>query len=109
MRTLGSGWDLFGLVLVGKEVLSLHSLCCLHLGPYLGRIWVVFFFEPYLDSFFFEPHLALPQLLMSIYLTFIIVLPQVWAFFKTYPSVPSKYVQFILCQLNLEVFSKEDV
>lgn len=44
---------------IGKEVTSLQSLCCLHVGPLPGHD---------LGSFFFEPYLLLAWLHMSIFL-----------------------------------------
>lgn len=55
-------WDLVGtgLVGIGKEVISLQSLCCVHVGP---PTWAEFG-----QVLFLEPYLSLPQLLMSLFL-----------------------------------------
>lgn len=59
VATLTSGWDQFGLVLVGKEIISLQSLCCLHVGP---PTWAEFW------QFFLKRYLPLSPLLMSIFI-----------------------------------------
>lgn len=42
LHSIGSDWDRFGLILIGKEVISLQGLSVFTWDPYLGRVWAVF-------------------------------------------------------------------